>query len=202
MKKVIITSVLTLSEPFTIDNGETLSLQANGLQGTDYTIVEMVQTTKGKAASSECCPSSVVLPEIASTHPLRCPNGARYIMTQRHPWLEITAPRGMELRVRVVADPVSVVTVEADFHHYGPTCASCACVEPWCPSHYLSAGSCRDGYAFAVSDQRDPEATVAYVSESGDTVYLFPTARPGATVPIKNTANVVLGYISNKSTCA
>lgn len=202
MKKVIITSVLTLSEPFVIEPGKTLALQANGLQGTDYAIVEMVQTTRSGAARSECCPGDVVLPEIASALPLRCPNGARYIMTARQPWLEIPAPRGMELRVRVVADSVSVVTVEADFSSFGPTCASCACVEPWCPSFYLDAKNCRSGWAFAPSDERDPEATVNYTSQSGQTCFLFPTARPGATVLITDTAGAVIGYAANKSTCA
>jgi len=203
MKKVIIPSVATASEPFTIDMGETLALQANGLQGTDYAIVEMVGTTRpGPGTNCGPCASTVVLPEITSTLPLRCPNGARYIMTARQPWLEIPAPRGMELRVRVVADPVSVVTVEADFTPHGPTCASCACIEPWCPSFYLDAKNCRSGWAFAPTDERDPEATVNYTSQSGQTCFLFPTARPGATVLITDAAGAVIGYAANKSTCA
>ena len=194
--KIIITTEVTTSEPFTIGVGKAVTLLAKGLQGNDYAIVDIVVTSTSGPQRSECCPGEVALPEVTSTVPLRCRNGARAILTATHPWLVLDAPQDVELRVRVVADPVSVVTVSMG-EHKGESCATCQCVEPWAASVPLVTANGRLGFAFAPSDLRDPEATVAYTTVSGGTVYLFPTPRPGANVLVDDGG--IIGYAANEA---
>jgi hypothetical protein len=170
-------------------------LYAQGLQGADRVLVEMVDTTRSGALPTECCPGAVALPEVSSARVYRCRNGARAILTADHPTLVMADPQGVQLRARLEADDLSLATVTLLATEVSGCCA-CECVEPYCPSYALAPR----GYAFAPGDAADPDADVPHLV-NGDLVYLYPTARIGAAVPVRS-GNAVVGYAAGKSLCA
>lgn len=184
-----------VSEPFEVPVGGQVQLLATGLQGDDRVLVEIVSITASGPLPSECCPGPVALPEVNIAQVLRCRNGARVILTAAHPTVQFDTPQGVPLRVRAEADELSLVEVELQAVQ-ASGCDACQCVEPYCPSFPLSPR----GYAFADGDARDPDASVAY-QIGADVVYLYPSARIGAAVPVRAGATV-LGYAANRSDCA
>jgi hypothetical protein len=72
----------------------------------------------------------------------------------------------------------------------------------YCPSQRLPDG----GYGFHTNDPKDPTATVEIAPCAGDTsvetVWVYPTSRPGATTRVEDCAGALIGYASNNSTCA
>jgi hypothetical protein len=80
------------------------------------------------------------------------------------------------------------------------------CSGPDCTSSYCASRRLYDGgFGYDQADPPDPAATVAVTPTTGNlrVYYLYPTARPGATMPVFNPAGTtVLGYAMNLSGCA
>lgn len=197
----IITSEVRVSNVFYIRTGKQLTLQAVGLQGDDYVIVEVLGLDRARlpAQGNFCCDSKVPPSEIISITPLRCRNGARVILTRHFPFATLTSPQNTPLRARVVADVTAVITVDAE-ETEGSGCDVCACVEPYCASYPMPGG----GYGFVDGDMKDPEATVDVQAcdGQGPVAWIFPTARPGATAPQYDCTGALIGYAENRSECS
>ena len=68
-----------------------------------------------------------------------------------------------------------------------------------CPSLRLPGG----GYIYAVGDDRDPSATVAFETCEGDVYgYAYPTAAPGHTIAVRDCDGNIIGFAANRSACA
>jgi hypothetical protein len=89
------------------------------------------------------------------------------------------------------------------------TIVACVTQVVYCASLRIDSGNCTDlscceiGYAYRDGDVIDPLATVAVTNCAGaNDGFIYPTAGVGHTVPYYDGGAVVLGYLSNQSTCA
>lgn len=197
-KKIITQLTGPISEPFQIPVGGQVTLLAQGLQATDRVIVEVVTTTSSAQGMDVCCPGPVALPEVATAVPLRCRNGARAMLTPQYPWLVLDAPQDVELRARLIADDLAIVTVMLGVSD-SAACHPCECREPYQASYPVrDAEGNLLGYAFVSGAEEDPEAT-ALLETLAPTVHLwlYPDSRPGASVPIFTTGGALAGYAVN-----
>lgn len=189
-----------LSSTFEVAPGQQLTLTADGLQGTDSVVVEVITMTAGMPAGNVCCPGIPALPEVTAAVPLRCANGARVILTATYPFAVISGPVKVPLRVRVVmGDPSATITVDlTEYPAAGGCCAECR--EPYSASYPLDNG----GYGFIAGDLIDPEATIeaSPCGGTGPVLHLYPTPRPGASAPQYDCAGVLVGYGMNNSATA
>lgn len=199
MDKIITPLIGPISEPFKIAVGQQITLVAQGLQNTDRVVVEVITTTPSAPGMDPCCPGPVALPEVATAEPLRCRNGARAILTASHPWLVLDAPQDVELRARLIADDLAIVTVSM-----GPSdsadCHACECREPYRAVYPITNDEgLVQGYGFVTGPEEDPDATALLVTLApGVSVWVYPTPRVGASVPVLNEAGTaVLGYAVN-----
>jgi hypothetical protein len=197
---MIVAPDVLLSAPFVVLPGRHVVLQATGMQAGDLAVVELVQLSVAPVASGNpCCYQDVPPTAVLAATPLRCPNGARTLLSAAVPYVVLTGPHMLTMRVRVIpADPSAEIAVH--LHDYpaalNPLCAPC-CAEPFSASYPLAGG----GFGFVDGDMRDPEATVEVqpCNGSGPTVFIFPTPRPGATAPVTDCAGNVAGYAPNTS---
>jgi hypothetical protein len=117
--------------------------------------------------------------------------------------------------VRVLVPSVSYDATTCTFSAPSPatlpvmTLVACVAEVVYCASLRIDSGNCTDlscceiGYAYRDGDVVDPLATVAVTNCAGaNDGFIYPTAGVGHTVPYYDGGAVVLGYLSNQSTCA
>lgn len=106
--QLLIDTNQTESEPFSIPDGQAVTLQAMGLQGTDKVSLFVVATTEGGPRGDVCCPGPVVLPTISERTPLadcNCSGTVAVIeLTAAAPWVELRRPIGPKLVAVVETD--------------------------------------------------------------------------------------------------
>jgi hypothetical protein len=195
----IITPELRQSQPFDIRPGEQVTLHATGMQEGDQVVVELLALSRASAASDWCCQTGPQQAATTEATLLRCRNGARVLLTQAFPWVTLSSPQSVPLRVRVIADDLAQITVNSE-KSPAAGAADCDCVEPYSASYPLPGG----GFAFAQGDMRDPEAVVAVNPCNGAApeMFIFPTPRPFATARVLDCDGEVVGYAANQSTSA
>lgn len=104
------------SDVFALVEGKQASFIAKGLQGTDKVVFEVVTMTRpAPTIGDPCCGMApVVLPEVDQAVPLQaaCDCTVQNVeLTVAKPYLVLREPYGLNLRLRVVADPDSSIEV-------------------------------------------------------------------------------------------
>lgn len=185
-----------MSELFELPPHSGMNLKADGLQGDDYVIVELLQVTSAGPQGGVRCPGPVSLPDVANAVPLRCRNGARHILTANHPFMRLDSPQIGQLRLRFHPEAgdqdveLTQVKVWQERASGLPGCADCQCVEPYRATYLIAntpAG--QTGFAYVTGDDRDPDATTEF-TQDGETIYLYPTPRRNATVRVPLPAGI------------
>lgn len=186
-----------LSQPFFIRPGKQVTIHAVGLQGCDKVEVDILDIEKAGDPKGWCCVTEYGV-DITSTTPLRCRNGARVILTATHPFATLSTPQEIPLRVRVVSDDLADVSVYS-YETAATGLDVCPCVEPYSASYPLVHG----GFGFMAGDEKDCDATVEVTPcLGGPSLWVYPTARIGATAPVYDGAGTVVGYAPNQSQTA
>ena len=207
---------------FFIQTGSQITLQATGLSGADYVVVEILELSKTPESFGDpCCMILPVDVQVIRRIPLLCPDGTEARLTAAYPVGVLTGPQEVTLGVRVVADPSAVISVESRQTMASGPCTLCICdrVPPaptpppppppappvYCASVRLSCSG-EPGYGYHTNDARDPAATVLMAPCPGDNfadaVYVYPTPGEGHTVKLVECDGTLIGYGVNRSACA